>query len=67
MDPAHAPALPGRREDRVPDLLPFSIAGQIDQKGAKQGDFSAPAQPSFTEWRVMATVCLEGSGWELCT
>ena len=42
-DPAHIAALPTRRDERGHDLLPLSTAGWIDQRGAKRGDFSAPA------------------------
>lgn len=48
-------------------MLPLRAAVQIDQKGAKQGDFSASAQfiwqgRGCVEWRVQVSVCCEGSG-----
>ena len=56
-DPACTAALSTRTKDCEVNLLPLSIAGQIDQKGAKGGDFSTLAWSSCAEWRVQVTVC----------
>ena len=62
-----AAALPARGKDGGHGLLPLSAAGQIDEKGAQRGDFSAPAEAAqsgeFGTLFFVKAVDWELEGW----
>ena len=70
MDSAHAAALP-TRELCGRNLLPLSTAGKIDQRGKKEGGFSAPGDPcpglTVQSGECRPQCAVRAVNWELCT